>query len=70
MPLQVLAMLEGAKPLPWEGELSRRLRSKLGLLGGPVLQLLQREPARRSTMEAFCASCDRILAHTTSTSQT
>lgn len=36
----------------------------------PVLQLLQRQPARRSTLEVFHVSCGHIFAQSTTTSQT
>ena len=60
--LQVLAMLEGREALPWEGELSAEVQRKFGVFRRPVLQLLQREPSRRSTLEAFHASCTHMFA--------
>lgn len=58
-------MLAGERPLPWEGGLSPRTQRRLGILRRPVLQLLQREPSRRSTMEDFCDSCGHILTSRT-----
>ena len=52
-------MLGGQEALPWEGELSAEKQRKLGVFRGPVLQLLQRDPGRRSSLEAFHASCTR-----------
>lgn len=59
--LQVLAMLEGRKDLPWEGELST-MRRKFGVFSWPVLQLLRRDQSRRSTLEAFHASCNHMFS--------
>ena len=52
-----MAQLRGELPLPWEGALSAQLRDKLGVFKEPVLQLLQRDPARRASMQYFSGMC-------------
>ena len=62
--MQVMQRLRGDSdlPLPWEGELCPTAKRNLGAFKGPVLGLLQREPARRTTMRAFHATCTRLFA--------
>eukprot|EP00892_Ulva_mutabilis_P004168 jgi/Ulvmu1/2122/UM127_0007.1 len=59
---KVLAQLRGDEPLPWEGELERQQDRLLGAFKGPVLQLLQRDPARRISMRRFHDACTKLFA--------
>lgn len=61
-PVQILAQLLGDQDLPWEGtraapDTMRKLRS----LRSPIMLLLERDPARRLSMQQFCESCDDIF---------
>lgn len=64
--VQVLAQLLGAKPLPWE-ELQEGDRRLLGAFRPPLLQLLQREPSRRASLDSFHRHCMAIFADGRST---
>ena len=54
--------LRGDLPLPWEGELSAAVQRQLGVFKGPVLQLLERNPARRVSMRRFHITCTKLFA--------
>lgn len=44
--------------LPWEeGRLSAPDRRKLGMFRKPILKLLRRDPAQRTTAREFCNEC-------------
>ena len=58
--------LRGDLPMPWEGQLSAAVQRKLGAFKGPVLQLLERDPARRASMSAFHGACTKLFAARTS----
>lgn len=60
--VQVLAMLRGEEPLPWEGPSGEAAVAKLGVLKGPLMALLQREPAQRASMRRFHVACTRVFA--------
>eukprot|EP00892_Ulva_mutabilis_P004144 jgi/Ulvmu1/2100/UM125_0004.1 len=62
---QVLAMLRGDKPLPWEGEHSTAATERLGALAEPVLLLLRRDPAERGSARHFNLTCSRVFANRT-----
>ena len=59
--LQVMDMLSGNLPLPWEGELRPRVAHSLGPFREAVLQLLQRDPDVRSTMQSFHSTCSNLF---------
>ena len=54
--LQVVAALRGEENLPWEGDLSGDVNSKLGALRAPVLAMLHRDPSLRPSMAAAHSS--------------
>lgn len=60
--IQVYAQLLGTEQLPWEGD---RMTSgnwkKLGIFRHHVLKLLDRDPAKRMTMQQFAVACDSIF---------
>jgi hypothetical protein len=58
---QVCAQLKGHLPLPWEGQLPEAISSQLGSLQRPILRLLQRDPASRSSMHQFHDECMWIM---------
>ena len=60
--MQVLARLAGELPLPWEEQLSPVMAHQLGVFKGPVLQLLEREPSARISMERFKNLCRTAVA--------
>eukprot|EP00892_Ulva_mutabilis_P010359 jgi/Ulvmu1/7696/UM038_0128.1 len=59
---RVIAMLRGDLPLPWEGELPPAVLRKLGTVRAPIMQLLQRDPARRASMRSFHRACINLVA--------
>eukprot|EP00892_Ulva_mutabilis_P011411 jgi/Ulvmu1/8642/UM046_0047.1 len=62
----VIAQLLGKQALPWEeGQLSAAQRSRLGVFRRPVLQLLERDPVRRPSLQQFCDMCTSIFSATT-----
>ena len=64
--LQVMQRLRGDLPLPWEVDLSRDVKRRLGTFQWPILKLLQREPLQRFTMREFHHACTEFFAmHTT-----
>lgn len=65
--VQVLAMLRGDKPLPWEGEGSAAAVAMLGALKEPVLQLLRRDAAQRTSAQHFHETCSRMFANRSTT---
>ena len=60
-------MLMGDIPLPWDEGLSRQQNQQLGLFKDPVMQLLQRDPAKRSDMLTFHAACKNLFASASNT---
>ena len=58
--LQVVAMLRGEAPLPWE-DMEPAVVRKLGAFKGLVLQLLQRNPRRRVSLRHFHHTCTRLF---------
>ena len=62
LPLQVAAQLKGELPLPWEEEISPVVVRQLGVFRGPVMQLLQREPSDRISMDHFHALCSKVFS--------
>ena len=54
--------LRGDLPLPWEGELSPKVRRSLGTFRGPILELLHRDPTKRISMRAFHQACNKLFA--------
>lgn len=65
--MQVVAQLLGEEPLPWEN-MSTADRHKLGAFRGPIMELLNRDPAKRPSMPQFYHNCNSIF--TTSTTYT
>lgn len=59
--LQVFSALQGHRPLPWEGDQREIAHKALGILSGPVLQLLQREPSRRPSLRRFHEACTKAF---------
>lgn len=57
----MVARLAGELPLPWE-EMSPLIVRQLGVLKGPVLKLLQREPSDRISMDRFHALCGKVFS--------
>lgn len=64
--MQVVAQLRGEQPLPWaEGRLSPELRARLGSFYGPILQLLERDPALRPSAAQLIDACMAIASSST-----
>lgn len=64
--VQVEAMILGEKTAPWEDETKALgLAKRFGHLKGPILALLNREPAERPSMIELQYACKRVLSHTT-----
>ena len=62
----MLARLRGDVPLPWaDGELSPDARARIGELYAPLMQLLDRDPARRPSAAEFCDQCMAIASSAT-----
>ena len=59
---QVLAQLQGHRPLPWEEDRKEEFHKALNFLAGPVLQLLQRDPSRRPSVRRFHETCMQAFA--------
>ena len=61
--MQVLECLEGVAAMPWEKETAggEHLRERLGCFRGPILSLLERNPALRPSMAAFEQTCHSVL---------
>ena len=58
---------KGTAKLPWEvTPLDTQIRQQLGVFRKVVLQLLDRNPDRRPSMQDFCAACERVFAQTQS----
>ena len=64
--VQVVSMLKGDLPLPWEVGLSKKQERQLGTSKDAVMQLLQRDPAKRSDMPTFQAACRNLILGTVS----
>lgn len=65
--LQVIKQLTGEKRLPWEEQgpaAAERLES-LGVFKGAVLQLLNRDPTLRPSMQRFYDAANRIFSSRT-----
>lgn len=65
---QVMDEIQGVNGqlLPFEGALlTTKIKRRLGVFKNLVLLLLARNPEDRPTMAQFCASCDRVLAGST-----
>jgi hypothetical protein len=60
--VQVVSALRGEKELPWEGKNLWKWERKLGRMRGPVLALLQRDPAKRMTCAEFVKECNSLFA--------
>lgn len=62
----MIEKLLGKQPLPWEeGQLTAAQRSRLGVFRRPVVQLLERDPSRRPSLQQFCDMCTSIFSATT-----
>lgn len=62
-----MAQLAGEKRLPWEDgtdEAAERLE-KLGVFKGAVMQLLNRDPQQRPSMQRFYDACNRVFSSRT-----
>lgn len=58
---------KGTAKLPWERTpLDTDIRQQLGVFRKVVLQLLDRNPGSRPSMQDFCAACERVFAQTQS----
>ena len=52
--------------LPWEGiSLTPGNKRKLGIFRTSLMALLARDAHQRTSMAAFCNTCDRVLAGST-----
>lgn len=60
--MQVVSQLRGESDLPWEGERLSKVERKLGKMRGPVLALLNRDPAQRMTAAQFVRECNSLFA--------
>lgn len=61
--MQVVGQLLGEEALPWEGaNLTFDHRTRLGALRRPILQLLERDPAARPSMQAFSDHCRALIS--------
>eukprot|EP00892_Ulva_mutabilis_P000511 jgi/Ulvmu1/10460/UM063_0016.1 len=58
---KVVAALQGHRPLPWEADNTEAVHRALGILTGPVLQLLQRDPSRRPSVRRFHETCTQAF---------
>lgn len=68
--VQVWEQLQGIKPLPWEGDrLTPELRRHLGVLKGPVLSMLNRNPVLRMTCREFWQSLHDIFSAYSTTNE-
>lgn len=60
--MQVIAQLMGEAQLPWEGaNLTMEHKGRLGVLRKAVLQLLDRDPSRRSPLRSFAEKCKSLI---------
>lgn len=63
--VQIMRQLQGEEELPWEGQQnSSMVRKKLGIFRQPILSLLQRAPADRSSLAVFCNACQQVFSST------
>jgi hypothetical protein len=62
--LQIMKQLQGEDDLPWEGDQNMAARKKLGMFRQPILSLLRRDPAERSTLANFCQTCQQVFTAT------
>jgi hypothetical protein len=58
----VVSALRGETDLPWEGKNFEKHERKLGRMRGPVLALLNRNPAKRMTCTEFVKECNYLFA--------
>jgi hypothetical protein len=65
--VQVMAQIAGEKRLPWEqqGELASERMEALGVFKGAILQLLNRDPQQRPSMQRFYDAANRIFSSRT-----
>lgn len=66
--MQIVDKIQGrsGRMLPFEGaRLTRDTKRHLGAFKNNILMLLARDPVDRLSMAQFCATCDRVLAGTT-----
>ena len=58
--------IAGVMPLPWEDpNTAPALLRQFGHFKLPVLSLLERDPAKRPSMDQFLKQCNRVLMNTT-----
>ena len=64
MCLQVFDQLaDSGRVLPWDEErLTAKDKTKLGIFRKPILKLLRRNPAERTTAREFCDECCSLFA--------
>lgn len=65
--LQVMDRIQGkgGRKLPWEATpMKPRLKQKLGMFRELVLQVLNRDPAKRPSMRRFCDACHHLMSST------
>lgn len=61
-------MGERGLQMPWEGaQMTRSLRRKLGVFKDALMQLVDRDPAKRPSMADFCHTCNQVLGGTSMT---
>ena len=52
--------------LPWEGAcMTPANKRRLGVFRNSLMALLARDPSQRPSMSKFCATCNRVLAGST-----
>lgn len=62
MQLEGLILGDRGVKLPWEEGGSRPdMAPALGVFREPVLELLNRDPSLRPSMDSFCGWCNRLL---------
>eukprot|EP00892_Ulva_mutabilis_P010008 jgi/Ulvmu1/737/UM010_0110.1 len=68
--VEVWEQLQGVKLLPWEGErFTPQARRQLGKLRGPVLAMLNRNPALRMTCREFWQALHEVFSAHSSTNE-
>jgi serine/threonine protein kinase len=66
--VEIMAHIAGRKPMPWEGPRRSELLRKLHVFQNNVLECLDREPARRPTMDVVVRGWEHLFRNSTTTS--
>lgn len=63
--MQMVAQILGEESLPWEPEeKGKELLHRAGVFKGMVLELLNRDPQKRLSIQAFQDQCSSVLERT------